>query len=69
VSNEIELFRWWLPPNSWRRQEYLSSYHMTREQAALAGALRADLASRMVVRPVADTGRLGAAPAIGHSAA
>lgn len=67
--HDIELFRWWLPPTAWRRHAYLSSNHMTRAQAALAGALRAETTSRLVVRSAAGQGRLGAAAASGHPAA
>jgi hypothetical protein len=47
---EVEQFKWWLPPGQGRKKPYLSSWHMTAEEAAKRGALRPETTSRMVIR-------------------
>jgi hypothetical protein len=50
----VETFRWYLPARSARGKPYLSAWHMSAQEAATRGALRADPASR-ILRDVPET--------------
>ena len=48
---DVEVYKWWLPPKPWggpRARPYLSSWKMSREEAAKHGAIEPDLNTREV---------------------
>jgi hypothetical protein len=60
MPDEIELFRFWMPPDQWRKTRRLSRWPMTREEAAARGLTEPDLTTREVRRgPGADHAGLG----------
>jgi hypothetical protein len=51
---EIELFRWWMPDPTRRAGKRLSSWKMTRDDAAARGLTELDPTSREVRRATSD---------------
>lgn len=51
---QVEQFKWFLPGRTPLAKPYLSSWHMTADEAKARGALRPDLSTRTVI-DVAET--------------
>ena len=50
---EVETFRWYMPAPAWkgpRAKSYLTSYHMTVDEARARGAIEAERSSRQLRR-------------------
>jgi hypothetical protein len=56
---DIELFNFWMPPAPGKKKPRLSSWKMTREEAAARGLTEPDLSTREVRRPTGDHAQLG----------